>query len=407
LLVKANHLGNVRSVIAKDVSSSAVEVLSYSDYYPHGGVLPGRNFVASPSYKFGGSVQGQWKDEETNFSNFELRQMDPRLGRWFTPDPMGQFFSPYLAMGNDPVSNIDPTGGESIGGNPDWGDYMDAGFNSASEYAFYMGSYDPLTSDMDRYQNRNDAASNANYYTNKTGTTETTRGESTPYSIWIKNEGVNATDFIGPDPLSVGTGTITPVVINEPIGDDVTGFIQNSTETQKLTDPVRAALNDGAAWLLNNLTPLGVIDDGIVTYGSDDATVHDKIKATLNIIVAGAMTEEGAGRPKLINGIPENPGVVRRFMSKEEFKAIKKDGFKYNPNDSRGGLSSTSKNIAAKNSSKIKKSTGALHADYFVDINVKGKNVGLKGMTKGGVPDWKIRTDINPADIINSGKVLK
>ncbi|MDP2387556.1 MAG: RHS repeat-associated core domain-containing protein, partial [Bacteroidota bacterium] len=95
--------------MAKDVSSNAVEVLSYSDYYPHGGVLPGRNFVSSPSHKYG--YQSQLKDEETNFYNFELRQLDPRLGRWFNPDPMGQYFSPYLAMGNNPVSSIDPTGG--------------------------------------------------------------------------------------------------------------------------------------------------------------------------------------------------------------------------------------------------------------------------------------------------------
>jgi RHS repeat-associated protein len=106
-----DHLGNVRAVVAKNASTSAVDVLSYTDYYPHGGVLPGRNFVSSPSYKLG--YQGQEKDAETNFSNFELRQMDARLGSWFNPDPMGQYFSPYLAMGNNPVSQIDPTGGWS------------------------------------------------------------------------------------------------------------------------------------------------------------------------------------------------------------------------------------------------------------------------------------------------------
>jgi RHS repeat-associated protein len=56
---------------------------------------------------------GMEKDGETNFTNFELRQYDPRLGRWFNPDPMGQFYSPYLAMGNNPISMTDPTGGAS------------------------------------------------------------------------------------------------------------------------------------------------------------------------------------------------------------------------------------------------------------------------------------------------------
>jgi hypothetical protein len=37
---------------------------------------------------------------------------DADLGRWLAPDPMGQHFSPYLAMSNNPVSYIDPSGGE-------------------------------------------------------------------------------------------------------------------------------------------------------------------------------------------------------------------------------------------------------------------------------------------------------
>ena len=123
-----DHLGNVRSVIAKATGSSAVEVLSYSDYYPHGGILPGRNYVSSPSYKMGAA--GVEKDPETNFLNFELRQMDPRLGRWFNPDPMGQFFSPYLAMGNNPVSFVDPTGGQTY--------YVDGESYSEREYNWLM-----------------------------------------------------------------------------------------------------------------------------------------------------------------------------------------------------------------------------------------------------------------------------
>ncbi len=49
-------------------------------------------------------------DEETNFDHFEARQWDARLGRWLAPDPAGQFHSPYLGMGNNPVSGVDPDG---------------------------------------------------------------------------------------------------------------------------------------------------------------------------------------------------------------------------------------------------------------------------------------------------------
>lgn len=50
-------------------------------------------------------------------------------------------------------------------------------------------------------------------------------------------------------------------------------------------------------------------------------------------------------------------------MSKQEYKQFKKKGFVYNPNDPRGGISTTSTKIAPINPDKIKKRTGALGAD--------------------------------------------
>jgi len=60
------------------------------------------------------SYQGQYaeRDLETGWNAFELRQFDPVIGRWITIDPLRQYWSPYNGMGNDPVNNIDPTGGE-------------------------------------------------------------------------------------------------------------------------------------------------------------------------------------------------------------------------------------------------------------------------------------------------------
>jgi len=48
-----------------------------------------------------------------------------------------------------------------------------------------------------------------------------------------------------------------------------------------------------------------------------------------------------------------------------------------------------------------------LGAGYYVDIDTRNKNVELKGMTKGGIPDWKIKDDVSPMDIVKSGKVCK
>ena len=60
-------------------------------------------------------AQGQFaeKDNESNETFFELRNYDPLLGRFNNIDPYGQYFSPYLAMGNSHPNMIDPDGGYS------------------------------------------------------------------------------------------------------------------------------------------------------------------------------------------------------------------------------------------------------------------------------------------------------
>ncbi|NOS94653.1 MAG: hypothetical protein HOP30_22305, partial [Cyclobacteriaceae bacterium] len=65
----------------------------------------------SQKYRYG--YQGKYaeRDEETGWNHFELREYDPVIGRWLQYDPKGQFYSPYVGMGNDPVSGIDPDGG--------------------------------------------------------------------------------------------------------------------------------------------------------------------------------------------------------------------------------------------------------------------------------------------------------
>ncbi|MCL6220291.1 RHS repeat-associated core domain-containing protein [Zunongwangia pacifica] len=57
--------------------------------------------------------QGQEKDAETGMEAFELRLWDARIGRWLTTDPAGQYSSPYLGMGNNPVKLVDLDGGKA------------------------------------------------------------------------------------------------------------------------------------------------------------------------------------------------------------------------------------------------------------------------------------------------------
>jgi RHS repeat-associated protein len=105
-----DHLGNVRAVIAKDGNGNAAALVSATDYYPFGMPMPGRRIVGGYRYQY----QGQEVDPETGKEAFQLRLWDGRIGRWLTTDPAGQYASPYLGMGNDPINAIDPDGGFTI-----------------------------------------------------------------------------------------------------------------------------------------------------------------------------------------------------------------------------------------------------------------------------------------------------
>ncbi len=68
--------------------------------------MPNRNSTGNYRYAY----QGQEKDPETGKEAFQLRLWDARIGRWLTTDPAGQFSSPYLGMGNNPINGVDPDG---------------------------------------------------------------------------------------------------------------------------------------------------------------------------------------------------------------------------------------------------------------------------------------------------------
>jgi RHS repeat-associated protein len=84
------------------------------DYHSFGGAMPGRTFT--PTYRY--NYQGQENAVNSKWQAFELRLHNSDLGRWMSPDPYGQFYSPYISMGNNPINGIDPDGGYWLGGQP-------------------------------------------------------------------------------------------------------------------------------------------------------------------------------------------------------------------------------------------------------------------------------------------------
>jgi RHS repeat-associated protein len=111
----SNHLGNVLSVISDrklyaingTTNTFLPDVLSYSDYYPFGQLVPNRH-GSSESYRYG--FQGQEKDDEIkgegNSLNYTFRMHDPRIGRFFARDPLEKYYAeqtPYQFSSNAPI----------------------------------------------------------------------------------------------------------------------------------------------------------------------------------------------------------------------------------------------------------------------------------------------------------------
>ncbi len=104
-----DHLGNVRAVVGRTQTGEAIGVTSATDYYPFGMPMPNRTLSGAEEYRY--AYQGQEVDPETGKEAFQLRLWDSRIGRWLTTDPYSQYHSPYLGMGNNPITMVDPDGG--------------------------------------------------------------------------------------------------------------------------------------------------------------------------------------------------------------------------------------------------------------------------------------------------------
>ncbi len=84
-------------------------IVAGADYYPFGLPQAGRE-IKEEKYKYGYQGQFSEKDLTTGMQEFDLRIYDPRIGRWTTTDPAGQYASPYMAMNNNPHMSVDPDG---------------------------------------------------------------------------------------------------------------------------------------------------------------------------------------------------------------------------------------------------------------------------------------------------------
>ena len=125
----SNHLGNVLEVITDrklptelgttgTVDYFTADVIAYTDYYPYGMTMPGRN-GNSGDYRYG--FQGQERDDEVkgegNSVNYKYRMHDPRVGRFFAVDPLADKYphnSPYAFSENRLLDGVELEGREVL-----------------------------------------------------------------------------------------------------------------------------------------------------------------------------------------------------------------------------------------------------------------------------------------------------
>lgn len=125
-----DHLGHFRAVINRNKNGDGqADVAYYSDYYPYGTAQT----LANNDYRYG--YQGKYAevDKETECNNFDFRMYDAQIGRWMSTDPMGEFWSPYTGMGNNPISTVDPDGGCTDCPNPKEPTYKGNGGKALNE----------------------------------------------------------------------------------------------------------------------------------------------------------------------------------------------------------------------------------------------------------------------------------
>ena len=92
------------------IDHKGLNIIETTDYYPFGLVMNQSHKDHERDVRYGYQGQFAEEDKETGWNHFEAREYDPVIGRWLVPDPAREFASPYVGMGNKPVSVTDPDG---------------------------------------------------------------------------------------------------------------------------------------------------------------------------------------------------------------------------------------------------------------------------------------------------------
>lgn len=116
--ISNEDLDNVVEFDKLHITYTKGKLLEENHYYPYGMCLRLSQDQTTLENKKLYQTKEFITDENMNIYDFDARQYDPLLGRFTSIDPLGEFASGYVGMGNNPVMGVDPTGmATNLGGN--------------------------------------------------------------------------------------------------------------------------------------------------------------------------------------------------------------------------------------------------------------------------------------------------
>jgi len=121
-----DHLGNVRVVFCKQLSTNSAILLQQTHYYAHGLEIAN---LGNTNIEHSNLYNGKELQDEAglDYLNYGWRQLDPQLGVWHCVDKLANTtpnVSPYAYANNNPVNNVDVDGLYSRGYSAEQLSYM-------------------------------------------------------------------------------------------------------------------------------------------------------------------------------------------------------------------------------------------------------------------------------------------
>jgi RHS repeat-associated protein len=145
---------------------------------------------------------GQYYDAFTGLHYNLNRYYNPELGRYMEPDPIGLEggLNPYVYADNNPISNVDPTGLDCIGGSCSTG-FEQGMYNWWPGYKFGTGLYNSFMSSSNQFSFWEGIDGAASFLGGA--------GKGASWAVREADDAISAVRFAFPELKSIGSGAVS------------------------------------------------------------------------------------------------------------------------------------------------------------------------------------------------------